>query len=161
MKKLFVLMAILIVAVMLSGCGEKAAEKAIETSTGGSVDVDFDDNSMKINTNAGSLEVGEKVSLPAGFPSDVHVVDGTIVTAMTITEGETYTVSIQTSKTVNSVKKEYESELASDGWDVTMSLAVEDGFTMSAEKGDRMVIISIGSEDEGALVVLSTSKTDY
>jgi len=161
MKKLFVLAAILIVAVMLSGCGEKAAEKAIETSTGGQADVDIDKDSVKVNTNAGSWEVGEDISLPSGFPSDVHVVDGTIVTAMTFTEGESYTVTIQTSKTVNSVKEEYESELASDGWDITMSLVIEGDFFFFFEKGDRMVSVSIGSEDEGAFVLLSTSKTNY
>jgi len=161
MKKVFVCVIVLAMAVVLSGCGEKAAEKAIETSTGGQADVDVDKDSVKVNTNSGSWEVGEEISLPSGFPSDVHVVDGTIVTAMTITENEAYTVSIQTSETVNSVKEEYESELASDGWDVTMSFAMQDGFSMSAEKGDRMVTLSIGSEDEGALVVLSTSKTEY
>lgn len=161
MKKLFVFAAILIVAVMLSGCGEKAAEKVIETSTGGQADVDIDNDSVKVNTNAGSWEVGEDISLPSGFPSDVHVVDGTIITAMTITEGESYTVSIQTSETVNSVKEEYESELAADDWEVTMSLAIQDGFSMSAEKGDRIVTVGISSEDEGALVIISTSKIDY
>lgn len=159
MKKVIICAMVLVMAVVLSGCGEKAAEKAIETSSGGQVDVDIDSDKVTVNTNAGSLEVGEKVSLPSGFPTDVHIIDGTITSAMTLTAGESYTVSIQTTGTVNEAKADYENQLAADGWIVTMSLAVEDGFIMSAENGNRTVTVSIGDGDDGALVVLSTMTT--
>jgi len=147
-------MSCLLLAVVLTGCGEKTAEKtaekAIETSTGGSVDVDIEEDSMKINTNAGSMEVGESVSLPAGFPSDVHVVDGTVISATTITEGEVYAVSVETTKSVSAVKTEYENELEKDGWTTTMSLTIQ----------DRSVSVTIGESDGKTIVSIGTSKNE-
>ena len=98
------------------------------------------------------------MSLPSGFPSDVHVVDGTITTATTTTEIEGYAVSIETSKTVSAVKEEYETQLANDGWTITMSLVVQGGATIGGEKDNRTVTVSISEDDDGkAFVMLGTS----
>jgi len=155
-------MTCLVMAVVLTGCGEKTAEKkaekAIEESTGGQVDVDIGDNTVKVNTNAGSFAAGDSVNLPSGFPSDVHVVSGTITAATTITEIDGYNVSIQTTKTVNAVKEEYETQLAVDGWTITLTLAIQDGATIGAEKDNRTVTVSISQDDDGkALVMMGTS----
>jgi len=162
-KKLLFLAMLVIAVGILSGCqnaAEKAAETAIEKSTNGQADVDIDNDTATITTDDGSLEVGEDVSLPDGFPSDVYIIDGTIVSAMTLTEGESYTVSIKTDESVNSVKEEYEEELADDGWEVTMSLAIQDGFSLSATKDDRTVTLSIGTDDEETVVVINTMTTN-
>jgi len=164
MKKLFVVIFCLALALVVSGCGEKAVEKAAETaieqSTGGQADVDIGTNSIKVNTNEGSLQVGGNISLPSGFPSDVHVIDGTITAATTVTEGEAYTVSIETSKSVAAAKSEYETELKNDGWNVTLAMTFEGGATLAAEKDNRSVSVSMSESDGKTLVVLGTSTTE-
>lgn len=137
---------------------ETAIESSIEKATGGQVDVDIDDETVTVNTNAGSFTAGDSVSLPSGFPSDVHVVDGTITATTTMTEINGYSVSIQTSKTVTAVKEEYESKLKADGWTITMSLVVQGGATIGGEKDNRTATVSISEDDDGkAFVLLGTS----
>ena len=163
MKKILLVGVIILLAVTVSGCknaAEKTAETAIESSTGGAVDVDIDNDSMKINTNGGSLEVGEGVSLPDGFPSDVYVIDGTIISAMTLAEGESYSVSIRTSQTTAAVKEEYENEFKDEGWEITMDLAMGGGYSMSAEKDNRMVLFGVSTGDDGTIVTINTSTTE-
>ncbi|MBU0597407.1 hypothetical protein KKF61_00235 [Patescibacteria group bacterium] len=165
MKKIQILAVCLLligVAAFTSGCGEKAAEKTaekiIETSTGGQVDVDIDDDSVSINTNSGSMSTSDEgVSLPDGFPSDVYVVDGTIVTAITNTESDGYSLSIVTNKSVAETKEEYEADLEAEGWTITMTLNILDGASIAAEKDDRSVSVSISQGDDGTTVMLGTS----
>ncbi|MDZ7798663.1 MAG: hypothetical protein U5L76_03535 [Patescibacteria group bacterium] len=166
MKKTIVLSLVLILAgsLVLTGCGEEKVaeeltEKAIEDSTNGSAGVDVENDSVTVNTNGSSFSAGESVSLPSGFPSDVHVIDGTVKAATTITEGEVYSVSVQTDTSVSDVADEYQEELANDGWDINMSLDIEGISSMTAEKDNRTVTVSIGEdEDEGkTLVTIGTS----
>ena len=157
MKKILILTFCLVLAATLTACGcEKTVEKAIEQSTGGEADVDLDDGSVKVNTNEGSLEIGEEVDLPSGFPSDIYVIDGTITAAMSTGE-DTYTVSIETTKSVSEAKAKYESELENDGWDITMTLDIGEGSTIGAEKDNRSVSISIAESDGATTVVIGTS----
>ena len=162
MTKLLVLSICLLTAVLfLSGCcktvTEESIESDIEEATGGDADVDLDDGTVSINTNEGTFEAGEDVDIPDGFPSDVHVIDGTVTAAMQMGEG-IYTVTIQTSKTASQAKSEYREELENDGWTINFSLDVEGGSTMTGEKDERTVSVSISSDDaDGTLVVVGTS----
>lgn len=165
MKKFYIFALCVVLtgmAFVVTGCGkktaEKAAEKAIEKATNGQAEVDIGTNSVKINTNAGSFQAGENISLPSGFPSDVYVIDGTIKAASTVTEGEAYTVSIETSKSVTAAKEAYESKLKENGWNVTLSMDFQGSASLAAEKGDRTVTVSIGESEGKTLVVLGTSK---
>jgi len=167
MKKLFTIGFLLVATTLLvtgfGSCGKKAAEKTIESSieksTGGQVDVDVDKDSVKIETNEGTFESGENVSLPSGFPSDVYVVDGTVTSATSSAE-DAYTVTIETSKSVNAVKELYESKLASDGWDISMTMTFEDSATLGGEKDDRTVTVSIGEDSDGkTFVILGVGKS--
>ena len=166
MKKSLFLALCLVVAtgLFLTGCGEKkvaekAAEKAIEKSTNGQADVDVDDKTITVNTNAGSWTAGEKVSLPAGFPSDVYVIDGTIKVATTIKENEAYSLSVESSKSVAEAKAEYEKDLAADGWTINANVTVGEMFSLGATKGDRTVNVTVGTTSEGKTqVTISTAK---
>lgn len=163
-KKIYWLAPILLVAIalVLTGCGkklsEKAAEKIIEKSTNGQASVDVDRNQVTINTNGGSYQAGEEVKLPAGFPSDVYVIDGTIKAAMTNAENNGYTVSIETSQSVTEAKTRYEKELVDDGWTMSMSLVYEGAASLGATKGNRTTTISISTVSDKTTVVLGTSE---
>jgi len=162
-KTIFLSLAVILAGTLiLTGCGEeKVAEKAIESSTGGQADVDVDDDTVTVNTNGSSFTAGEAVSLPSGFPSDVYVIDGTIKAATTVTEGEVYSVSIQTDTSVSDAADEYQEELANDGWEVNMTLNAGGVSSMTAQKDNRTVTISIGQdEDENKTLVTIGTSTD-
>lgn len=163
MKKFLILALSLVVAVALTGAGcakkatEKTAEKSIEKSTGGEADVDLDEEKITIETKEGTFEAGESISLPADFPSDVHVVDGTI-TASTTNTGGGYAVTVETSKSVSSVKQEYEDELKKDGWEITLTMTLQDGATVAGEKDNRTVTVTISESEGKTFVIIGTSE---
>ena len=166
MKKYFILTFVLICGLMLSGAickntVEKTAEKSIEKATGDEADVDIKDDSIKINTNGGSMEAGEEVGLPDHFPSDVHVTDGTIRSSTTMGE-DNFTVSIESSKSVSQIKEEYESKFAADGWDVSLTMSYEGGAMVGGEKDGRTATVTIARKegDEQTTVVLGVSKVE-
>lgn len=166
MKKYLTLALCLVLVVIMFavvGCGkktaEKVAEKALEKVTNSQVDVDVDNNTVKINTNQGTFESGDKVSLPAGFPSDVFVIDGTIKTATKMAQNEYYTVSIETTKSVTAADAEYQQELKKDGWEITATFSIGGGSSITAQKDDRTLSVTINDNEGKTLVVIGTSKT--
>lgn len=150
-------------AVVLSACtspAEKVAETAVEQSTNGEADVDFDNDTVTINTNGATFQAGESVSLPEGFPTDVHVADGTITAATTVDENNGYSVSIQTDVPVSQLKGEYESAMADDGWNVLASLDMGDTISMSGEKDNRMMTVGISEADGITIIILTTGDSE-
>ncbi len=164
MKKVFIIAAVFVVAITLTACGEKTAEKtaekAIESSTGGSADVDIDDDTVTINTNAGSMSAGEEVDLPDNFPSDIYIIDGTIKMAMATTEIEGFSVSVETSKSVSAAKTEYEEKLVDDGWTITGMLSFTETASVTAEKDNRIVTVTIMEVDGVVTVGIGTSTNE-
>lgn len=159
-KQLLTVLAIVAVALTVTGCkktAEKVAESIIEKSTNGQADVDVDNDQVTINTNGGSYQAGENISLPDGFPTDVYVVDGTIKSAITTKANEIYNVSIETTKSVSDVKSEYESKLQSEGWTITVNATYGGSASLAAEKANRQVSVIIGETDGKATVTLGTS----
>lgn len=152
------LLLIAVLGLSLAGCGktltQKTTEKAIEKATNGQAKVDVSNNSVRVNVNGGSYAVGDSVSLPDGFPSDVYVVDGTIKSAVTTVAGKAYSVSLTTSKSVADVKSLYASKLVENGWTVITTAAVSGSEMFSAEKGKRTLTVTISpDQDQGATVV--------
>lgn len=165
MKKYLTLalcMVLVVTMFAVVGCGKKTAEnlaeKAIEKATNSQVDVDVSNNTVKFNTNGGTFESGDKVSLPAGFPSDIFVIDGTIKTATKMTQNEYYTVSVETAKSVTAADAEYQQELKKDGWEITATYNISASSTIAAQKADRTLSVSISESEGKTLVILGTSK---
>lgn len=162
MYKVLAIGAIIVGGIVLTACtspAEKVAETVIETQTNQDVDIDVDNDQVTINTNQGSSQVGENISLPDGFPSDVHVADGTITAATTVDENDGYSISIQTDVPVDELKDEYESAMNSDGWEILATLDLEDTASMSGTKGDRVMTVGI-SEADGITMIILTTSTD-
>jgi len=160
-KRTLVIALLIFVTLPAAGCAKKAAEKtaenAIEKSTNGTADVDIKDNSVTVNTNGGSWQAGEQVSLPSGFPSDIYVVDGTIKTAVTTVAGQAYMIALQSTKTVSEIKTLYESKLAAEGWTISANMTIQTSVSLVAEKGNRTVTLSISPSDDGTTVVSITT----
>ena len=155
--------------ITLSGWGcskkaaENAAERAFERATNGQADVDIGTNSITINTNAGSFQAGGNVTLPDGFPSDVYVVDGTLTSATTSASNSGFTLSAETTKSVNEVKALYEEQLKNEGWTISLTMSYENSASVGAQKDNRTTTVSIAQQEENGktLVVLTTSTNDY
>lgn len=160
MKKFLLIGVVVLAVVVLSGCqnaAEKTAEKVIESTTNSDVDVDLDNNSVTVNTNGGSLTAGDNATVPDNFPSDVYLIDGDVISAMTIDEDETFQVQIDTPNSLSEAMDIYNEQLPADGWDITSTLTLTDSGSMMAEKDDRSVTVSFGTSDGTTVVIISTS----
>ncbi len=158
MKKTLVIIALVGLVAVLSGCteqaAEKAAESAIESSTNNEAEVDFDDETVTVNTNAGSFTAGEEVALPDNFPDDVYVIDGTIISAMEVVESNGFSVSIQTDTSVADAQDAYTDELTDDGWEITGTMTIGSGATIIAEKDERTATVSISRDDDDNMTLV-------
>jgi len=153
--------AIAALALVVSGCGkttaEKAAEKIVETATNGQADVDLSTNTITINSNGSTYQAGENVSIPASFPSDLYVIDGTVNAALTLKEGEQYSVTITTTKSAAEAKSLYESKLSTDGWTITTNASFATSTSIAAEKGNRNAFVTVTDVDGTVSVGITTS----
>jgi hypothetical protein len=107
MKRIWLALVALTLASGVTGCGKiremiagRAAEKAVETSTGGDV---------KISTGQGSLT--GSASMPAGWPSSVPQYPGSkVTTSMSTPQGKT--AILETTDAIGSVASFYKSALS-------------------------------------------------
>jgi len=160
MKKtsLYLLIPAIAAILVVAGCGKKVTIK----TQNGDVDADIDvgTNSANINVNGSTLQTGDKISLPTGFPSDVYVIDGTIKTAWS-TPNLGYSVSLTTTKSMNEAKTLYESKLPSDGWTIA-STGVYDQHSavVTAQKGTtRTVTVTISDAESPTVVSITATES--
>lgn len=164
-KKYLSLFAILVLALALTGCGkktvqEKMAEKILEQSADGQADVDIADKKVKVETQEGTMEAGQGVSLPSDFPSDVYVIDGQLNAAYQDVQHHGFTISLKTSKSTSEVQSVYEQKLKDQAWKITGIMSLGTGASLSAEKDNRVVSVIISSDgnDGQTGVILGVSE---
>lgn len=156
-------MAIIGVVIIFNRSSEEAAEstleKAIEKTTNGAADVDLDEGTVTINTNEGSFTAtsGGNVELPDDFPSDIYIPDGTITSVTSNTGADSFSVSLESNDSVSQLKQEFETELNNDGWTITLSLVIQGGASIGAEKGNRSLSVTINEDEDNTFVILGTS----
>lgn len=151
---------------IITGCGksvsqvvsEKATEKLIEKQIGGNTDVDINSGNVKMETKDGKFESGTNVKLPADFPSDVYVIEGNITAAISDQTSESFTISIETNKSVEEASAIYQEKFKSDGWKITGTMNFGDSSSVIAENDKRTVSVMIGKGDGKTSVVLSVGK---
>lgn len=159
---------IMFAAIMVMfGCGKKAeekavekmAEKAIESSMGGNAEVDMKDNSLRIQTEEGEMTMtsGDSVKLPADFPKDVFLYKGAdLNTAMELPEG--FNLMFQTKDDPSKVSEAYLAEMEAKGWSKEMSMDMGGHKMMVFKKDERIVNVSIASQEEMTQIALSIAK---
>lgn len=169
-KKLFIISLMFCSALLLSACqsasdkisqkaGELVAEKALEQATGGKADVDINNGGVAVKTDKGSIQTGEKISLPEGFPTDVYVFEGDIKASFVNNDPKGYTVTIETNKTVAEIKSAYEKKIAEDGWKKTGVMDFGETVSIAGEKDNRTLSIMVSSGSDGKnSIVLSVSE---
>jgi len=153
LKKSSLIVAILFFALFISGCGTKSlVENQIEKNLGDDTKVDLNDESISIQTKEGSLQVGGTINLPEGFPSDVYIIEGQILSAMQNFGSAGYQVIISTSKSIAETQILYSEKLKSEGWDIQNIMNLGAGSILSAVKDKRTLSVSIGNGDEAGVV---------
>jgi len=139
----------------LSGCGkirqllfEKAAEKAIETGTGGQVDLSSSSGTITItdpNTGA-KVQGGNAAKLPDGWPAKVPVYPGsTIQASLGTPSGKT--VMLVTKDDVAKVSAFYKSALSSMKMQADMDVGT--GRVTSYKDGNTTVGVTITGGSTG------------
>jgi hypothetical protein len=144
----------------LSACksaADKTVESAIESTTGTDVDVDSSQNRVAVNVNGTSWETGDQVSLPANFPEDIYVVEGTLKVAIANDAVGGFTVSLETGTSVSDVKALYLKEFAADGWTITGSVDIQGSSSVMATKAKRSTTVTIGANEDKSKTIVSIS----
>ena len=156
---------ILLSFLILPGCGktvtEKQTEKALEKQFGGNAKVDVNNDSVSVVTDQGTFQAGGKVKLPVGFPKDVYIIDGELMTAMSDSTSGSFQVAIKSTKSLSDAKKLYDEKLKSDGWTIKSTYDYNNtGVLISAEKDTRAISVMLGTEAgvEGLTVSLTVTK---
>ena len=134
---------------------EKIAENIVNKATNGQVDIDYNSNSVVMNTNGGSLKTGDNVKLPDDFPKDVYVIDGNIKAAITSAENDGHHLSIETTTSPAEAYAKYEEMIKADGWTATTTGTYSGVYTAMATKDDRYLTVSISDSDGKTMVVLT------
>jgi len=164
-KKSSLIVGILFFTVFVSGCGtnklvENQIENNLEKNLGGNAKVDLNSGAINLQTENGSLQVGGKINLPEGFPSDVYVMDGQILSAMQNFGVNGYQVIISTTKSITETQTLYNEKLKNDGWNIQNTMNLGTSFILSAIKDTRSLSVSIGDGDEAGVVSVIITITD-
>ncbi len=164
-KKTKLVIVVLFFTLFLSGCGtesltEKQIEKDLEKSLGGNSEVDLNNGAINLQTAEGSLQVGGEINLPDGFPSDVYILDGKILSAMQNFGANGYQVIVSTNKSIAEAQTLYNEKIKKDGWNIQNTMNLGTSFIVSAVKDTRTLSVSIGDGDEVGVVSIIVTVTD-
>ena len=152
-RLVLVVLSIFVLAVAVSGCSkvaDKAAEKAIETSTGGKADVDLGKNEITVKTDEGTTKMGGTQEWPAKIPADVpKFTSGKITSVVESTPAAGgYQVMVGYEGATMADIEKYKSQLEAAGWKVTTTTKIEDGYMVAAEKEKRNIVESFSGKTE-------------
>jgi hypothetical protein len=151
------LLAILIAGVAgLGGCkraGEAVAERAIETASGDTVDIEQHGDTVSIKTDEGEMKVataqdGGSVALPADFPTDVFLpAQRAVNSAMDM--GGMKMVNVTTSAAPAAVSADVEKAMQAQGWKREMAMQAEGSSTLIYTKDQRQAVYQMMQADGG------------
>jgi hypothetical protein len=156
MRRLRIAIAILVLlalALGATGCGaiiKGVAEKA----TGVKVD-ESGDNMTVTGADGQSVTVGEGAELPDGFPTDVPLYEGKIVTSVKTDTG--FMVSLETPDEATTIYDWYQTEIEAEGWTKKTEMSTPEGGLIAAEKGTSTLGVNIGysASDKKSTIILT------
>jgi len=164
-KTLLTGILVVLLALALAGCGDKAAEEITEKVAGDAIggDVEVDDETVTITTDEGEATIsGGEGALAEGFPEEFPIYDGATVKASAVVEtgGKTqYSATLGTSDPVGDVYDWYKSELSSNGWTIQNDMHVTTGdgesAVLAAKKGGMEAAATIAEDDGDTTVVIT------
>jgi hypothetical protein len=157
------LVAVLLLGLLSSGCNvrERLTERAVESVAGrvvgGDVDIDSSGESLRIQTDEGTVEFGGgSGSLPDAFPSEFPVPGDAEIeyaTSASTDDGAFFSVIAFTSDSYDDTVAWYEQQLGSSGWSIDGQTQFSSGdgqtqsFTVSGHGYNGAVTIHDANED--------------
>lgn len=147
--------ALVLVATGCEAIIGQAVKSGVEKATG--VKVDEKTDSVTVTGKDGS-SITSGSDIPAGFPEDVPVYDGTLDGALETKgpKGAGYNLIINTPDASADVFTFYETELAAQGWTVKTPVKTDGGGMVTAEKGATTVTVMISAGAEGQTTITQT-----
>lgn len=129
---------------------EEAIERQIESDTGGSADVDVEDNTITYTDEetGGEISIGNNMSLPSDFPTDFPIYEGdlTIISSANVPQhGISLTFSSKDSP--SEIATWYEDELMKDDWTKDRGYDLQGPIVQSYSKGEMDIVVTISEED--------------
>jgi len=145
--------------VSLAGCGETAAEKALENAAeqnGQDVDIDIDAGKGSVSGESGDVtwQSGENVSIPEGFPTDLIPDGAKVMSAITSTEAGSpaQIVVFEISTDDKDMYDYYLDALPKAGYEITNKVRMEGG-----DQGNAIAVQ--GQASNGTVLVSGGGKT--
>jgi hypothetical protein len=145
-----------------TGCGgttdqlaEEAAERAAEAA-GEDVELDVDGDSVTVESEEGSVTSTAGDELPADFPEDVPLVDGTVAFSQTleVPDGTSWTVLLETTGSVPDITAAATQALEGAGFTIDSETTSEtdEGTTtfVSAQRDDALVQVTVTTDGDVA-----------
>lgn len=137
---------------LLVGCGdseEEQAEQAAEAVLGEDADVDIDGDSVTFDDGDTSITSGS--GLPDGFPEDLPVLEGEILSGMASDDGSTknYSVIVSASGDPASAAAEVKGLLEDAGWTLESENEMEGLSTLRFSKDGTEVGVNVLPGDTG------------
>ena len=133
--------------------GEELVENALESSTGGNVDYDYDDDGATLESEDGTTSVGSKAEWPSDMPSSVPKYSSGEITYSSTTAESWYLMY----ENINSADlTSYKSALEEAGWEiVTTSNSTNSGESIQAENSSYELYIMAFVEGKSATLTVS------
>jgi hypothetical protein len=131
---------------------EKLTEDIVSSSTGNNVDINTDDGTFKIETDEGSISVGEQ-KIPEDFPSVVALYDNQKVTGIVTNtqDGSSFwSVNAETNDSADNVNTFVVSKYEENGWTTASKSTFNSATTYTFAKDDMQAIVTVTSNPESA-----------
>ena len=138
----------------LVACGkspsERAAEAAIEASTGNKADVDAKDGTVTLKTDEGEMKMsgGEDAKLPASFPKDVYLPKDYVVES-SMEMPNALVLSLDTKGKIDALADDAGKQMAKQGWKQSFAMQNSADSNMTVyEKENRTATVSFSTEGD-------------
>lgn len=163
-KKTMMVVGAVVVVLVLAGVANRlfnksAAERVIESATGGKVNVDSNSGDVTVKTDQGTWSTSSK--LPSDFPKDVPVYPGATVessVAANQEQGGGQYVGLQTTDALDAVVAWYKKEVAAQGWKIETDATVQGNLILGASKDTRELSLTVASSDGKVTISLVVAK---
>lgn len=140
----------------LTACGS-AVENAVEEAAGNALggDVNVDDGNISVTDEEGNeMQLGENVSVPDNWPSEVPVYDnGKLISVMVAGDGSSVNAVWQTDATTEEAAAAYGAALESSGFTVGDTSAMS-GMTNSTYEGNGYTVTVTTLDAEGTATLM-------
>ncbi len=142
-------LCVLACTVLLAGCDrseQRASEAAIETASGGELDVEHDRGTMTIRRSDGAtarIARGKSLALPDDFPADVYRPPQHEVVSVADMEGAQIVI-FTTDATLAATRSAASKQMLERGWKQMTIMEGATGSILGYEKDKRQVVLSFG-----------------